>query len=91
MVKNLAQRKFTGTVDAETQAPRLAHVITGQHDPAGRWLLLACGLHTVHELPGSRLFVSHFPMFGMTLDAAPDGNVLLLAARFMRPAIRVPT
>jgi hypothetical protein len=86
MVKNLAQRKFTGTVDAETQA--LLDSLTSSPvstDPAGRWLLLACGLHTVHELPGSRLFVSHFPMFGMTLDAAPDGNVLSLAARFHAP------
>jgi len=39
----------------------------------------------VHELPGGRLLVSHFPMFGMILDAAPDGPVLSLAARFHAP------
>jgi hypothetical protein len=86
MVQNLTAHKFTGAVDAETQA--LLDSLTpvpSAADPVARWLLLACGLHTVHELPGGRLLVSHFPMFGMVLDAAPSGTVLSLAARFHAP------
>jgi hypothetical protein len=86
MVQNLAARRFTGAVDAETQA--LLDSLTpspSAADPVARWLLLACGLHTVHELPGGRILVSHFPMFGMVLDAAPDDTVLSLAARFQAP------
>jgi hypothetical protein len=92
MVDNLTRRRFTGTVDAETQAllDSLAPAPSSE-DPAGRWLLLACGLHTVHELPGGRLLLSHFPMFGMLVDASPAGAVLSLAARFHAPGDPGPT
>jgi hypothetical protein len=37
-------------------------------DPDGAWLLHACGLRTVHRIDPTRLYVSHFPSFGLVIE-----------------------
>jgi hypothetical protein len=49
-------------------------------DPQGHWLLGACGLRTVHPVPKPAAapwdvtYVSHFPVFGMTISEVPDAG-----------------
>lgn len=44
---------------------------TAAADPEGAWLLQACGLKTVHRLAAGsrRLYVSHLPTYGLTINA----------------------
>ncbi|MEU7790629.1 hypothetical protein [Amycolatopsis sp. NPDC049159] len=65
-------------------------------DPAGAWLLRACGLHTVEPDADGTVFVSTAPMGPLVVDVEPDaaGDVpLTLSARLVSatdPAHDVP-
>src|SRR5262249_22172441 len=82
MAAALDSRTIAASADAETRAvlagmtPALA-----ASDPAGRWLLGPCGLRTVHVTAAGTLYLSHFPVFGMTV-AFPPGPGGRLEARF---------
>jgi hypothetical protein len=41
-------------------------------DPAGTWLLAACGLRTALQLPDGTVFVSTTPMGSLVVDVAPS-------------------
>lgn len=41
-------------------------------DPDGRWLLEPCGLRTVHRVDSTRVYVSHFPTYGLVLGGPPS-------------------
>ncbi len=43
-------------------------------DPEGRWLLEPCGLRTVHRVNTQRLYVSHFPTFGLAITGPSTAN-----------------
>ncbi|MCR6485063.1 hypothetical protein M8542_19735 [Amycolatopsis sp. OK19-0408] len=57
-------------------------------DPAGAWLLRACGLRTVEPAADGTVFVSTAPMGPLVVDVEPDasGDVpLTLSARLVSP------
>jgi hypothetical protein len=57
-------------------------------DPEGRWLLVACGLRTVHRVSGGRIYASHFPTFGLVVSGNTDvvaGAGLDLEAAYHAP------
>ncbi|MER7705112.1 hypothetical protein ABTX81_19740 [Kitasatospora sp. NPDC097605] len=68
------------SVDPETRAliAELRPPADPADDPDGRWLLVPCGLATVHRLAEDRLFVSHLPLHGLAVDLDAD----LLRARY---------
>jgi hypothetical protein len=75
--------------EAETEAllqemtPRPAN-----EDPEGRWLLEACGLRTVHRVDEGRVYVSHFPTFGLVLNGPsnlPAPGTISLEAHYHAP------
>lgn len=58
-------------------------------DPEGRWLLEACGLRTVHRIDSNRVYVSHFPTFGLVVtgdqNASAAGAAINLEAHYHAP------
>ena len=60
--------------------------VPARRDPDGRWLLEPCGLKTVHRVDGSTLYLSHLPVFGLTIagpsELEPTGWTQILAGDF---------
>jgi hypothetical protein len=57
-------------------------------DPDGRWLIEPCGLRTIHRVDTTRLYVSHFPTFGLVIDGPSSGPASApvdLEARYHAP------
>ncbi len=57
-------------------------------DVEGEWLLSACGFRTVHRVDANTLYLSHFPTFGLVVEAAPPAPgaaVVPLTARYQAP------
>jgi len=57
-------------------------------DPAGAWLLAACGLRTAELTPGGTIFVSAAPMGPLVVDVAPgpDGAAPLALTAHLQSA-----
>ncbi|PSB46487.1 hypothetical protein C7B80_12935 [Cyanosarcina cf. burmensis CCALA 770] len=49
-------------------------------DPEGHWLLVPCGIRTVHWLGGDRLYLSHLPTFGMEITPTDASSLPNLQA-----------
>jgi len=85
MAQNLTNGRITTRTDLETQQllDSLTPVPPAQ-DPVGRWFLQPCGFTTVHELPNSRWYLSHFPVVG-TVISSPADAALSFEAHFDAP------
>lgn len=84
LVENLTQRQFAAGTELEIVEllDSLAPVAPAE-DPAGRWLLDACGLRTVHALPGGSYYLSHVSVHGLTIEDGSAPNEL--EVRFHAP------
>jgi hypothetical protein len=67
----LADPNRVANADAEVEALLLSlkdGSKSSADDPEGRWLLVGCGLQTVHRIDATTLYVSHLPVFGLLMD-----------------------
>ena len=68
-----ATRTPPATPDPEVEA--LLQAMTPKSaadDPEGRWLLEPCGLKTVHRVDSNTIYVSHLPIFGLSITGPTE-------------------
>jgi hypothetical protein len=85
MVTNLQQGKFAAGTDVNIlNLLQSLKPLPVAEDPVGHWLLAGCGLRTVHQVAGSRYYLSHVPIHGLVVSGEP-GPEASLAARLHAP------